>query len=90
MDPSVVNVWLTGEVDVGPRQGLGKLGNMSMGAMKKLGSVRWERAVLAGVHGVGATLNQKQKIAAFGSSYTGMRSPVGAAEGCDLFGITLI
>jgi len=27
---------------------------------------------------------QKQKIAAFGSSYIGMRSPVGAAEGCDL------
>jgi hypothetical protein len=25
-----------------------------------------------------------QKIAAFGSSYMEMRSPVGAAEGCDL------
>jgi hypothetical protein len=28
--------------------------------------------------------SQKQKIAACGSSYRGMRSPVGAAEGCDL------
>jgi len=29
-------------------------------------------------------IKQSQKIAAFGSSYIGMRSPVGAAEGCDL------
>jgi hypothetical protein len=29
--------------------------------------------------------SQNQKIAAFGSAYrNGMRSPVGAAEGCDL------
>jgi hypothetical protein len=54
MDPSVVIVWLTGEVDVGPSPGLGKLGNMSLGAKKKRGSVRCKRAVLAGVHGVGA------------------------------------
>ncbi|MBC3206655.1 hypothetical protein HU755_07655 [Pseudomonas sp. SWRI111] len=27
---------------------------------------------------------QDQKIAAFGSSYRGMRSDAGAAEGCDL------
>jgi hypothetical protein len=27
---------------------------------------------------------EDQKIAAFGSSYIGMRSKVGAAEGCDL------
>jgi hypothetical protein len=40
MDLLVGSVRLTGEVDVGPRWGLGKLGNMSMGVMKKLGSVR--------------------------------------------------
>jgi len=28
--------------------------------------------------------NENQKIAAFGSSYPEMRTPVGAAEGCDL------
>jgi hypothetical protein len=28
--------------------------------------------------------HEDQKIAAFGSSYMGMRTPVGAAEGCDL------
>jgi hypothetical protein len=28
--------------------------------------------------------NKDQKIAAFGSSYIGMSTPVGAAEGCDL------
>jgi hypothetical protein len=28
--------------------------------------------------------NRMQKIAACGSSYAGMRSPVGAAAGCDL------
>jgi hypothetical protein len=45
MNLSVSSVWLTGEVDVGPRRGLGKLGNMSMGVMKKLGSVRRKRAL---------------------------------------------
>jgi hypothetical protein len=35
---------------------------------------------------VGAFLDQKQKIAAFGSSYESgfLCNPVGAAEGCDL------
>jgi hypothetical protein len=33
-------------------------------------------------------IKQRQKIAACGSSYIGMCSPVGAAEGCDL--LTLI
>jgi hypothetical protein len=54
MDLSVNSVWLTGEVDVGPRPGEGKSGNMSLGVMKKLGSVRRKRAGLAGVHGVDA------------------------------------
>jgi hypothetical protein len=54
MDLSVSSVRLTGEVDVGPRRGLGKLGNMSMGVMKKLGSVRCERALWAGMPEVGA------------------------------------
>jgi hypothetical protein len=54
MDHSVNSVWLTGEVDVDPRWGLGKLGNMSMGVMKKLGSVRRKRALWAGMPEVGA------------------------------------
>ncbi|WP_223557058.1 hypothetical protein, partial [Pseudomonas sp. BF-R-01] len=52
MDLWVGSVRLTGEVDVGPRWGEGKLGNMSVGVMKKLGSVRGKRAGLAGVHGL--------------------------------------
>jgi hypothetical protein len=36
---------------------------------------------------IGRCIFQDQKIAAFGSSYGGFpRPPVGAAEGCDLFG----
>jgi hypothetical protein len=54
MDLSVVSVWLTGEVDVGLRRGLGKLGNMSRRAMKKLGSAHCKRAVWAEVPEVGA------------------------------------
>ena len=54
MDLSASSVWLTGEVDVGPRRGLGKLGNMSMGVMKKLGSARRKRALWAGMPEVGA------------------------------------
>ena len=48
------SIGLTGEVDVGPVRGEGKLGNMSPGVMKKLGSVPGKRAVLEEVHGVGA------------------------------------
>jgi hypothetical protein len=33
---------------------------------------------------IGVFVLFREKIAAFGSSYRGMRSPVGAAEGCDL------
>jgi hypothetical protein len=33
---------------------------------------------------------EKQKIAAFGSSYRETRSPVGNAEGCDLLILLLI
>jgi len=40
MDLAVGSFGLTGEVDVGPVRGEGKLGNMSLGVMKKLGSVR--------------------------------------------------
>jgi len=58
MDLSEVSVWLTGEVDVGPRRGLGKLGNMSLRAMKKLGSARCERALWAGVPEVGAKVER--------------------------------
>jgi len=54
MDLAVGSIGLTGEVDVGPVRGEGKLGNMSLGVMKKLGSVPGKRAVLEGVHGVGA------------------------------------
>jgi hypothetical protein len=54
MDLSVNSVWLTGEVDVGPRPGEGKSGNMSLGVMKKLGSARRKRALWAGMPEVGA------------------------------------
>ncbi|CAI8796487.1 hypothetical protein EMIT0P218_10461 [Pseudomonas sp. IT-P218] len=35
-------------------------------------------------------LEEKQKIAAFGSSYRGSYSSVGAAEGCDLLILKLL
>jgi hypothetical protein len=54
MDLSASSVWLTGEVDVGPRPGEGKSGNISLGVMKKLGSVRRKRALWAGMPEVGA------------------------------------
>ncbi len=63
MDLSASSVWLTGEVDVGPRRGLGKLGNMSMGVMKKLGSVRCERALWAGMPEVGAKKTERELFA---------------------------
>ncbi|TPG75007.1 hypothetical protein EAH78_22530 [Pseudomonas arsenicoxydans] len=54
MDLAVGSIGLTGEVDVGPVRGEGKLGNMSRRMMKKLCSAHWKRAVWAGVLEVGA------------------------------------
>jgi hypothetical protein len=54
MDLAAGSIGLTGEVDVGPVRGEGKLGNMSRRMMKKLCSAHWKRAVWAGVPEVGA------------------------------------
>jgi hypothetical protein len=58
MDLAVGSIGLTGEVDVGPVRGEGKLGNMSLGVMKKLGSVHCERALRARMHEMGARLEK--------------------------------
>ncbi|RON21279.1 hypothetical protein BK660_11415 [Pseudomonas brassicacearum] len=54
MDLAAGSIGLTGEVDVGPVRGEGKLGNMSRRMMKKLCSAHWKRAVWAEVPEVGA------------------------------------
>ncbi|KJZ38682.1 hypothetical protein VC33_09295 [Pseudomonas fluorescens] len=58
MDLLVSSVRLTGEVDVGPRPGIGKSGNMSLGVMKKLGSAHGQRALRAGMPKEGARLKK--------------------------------